>query len=61
MQTGTVTEFTRSHGHGFIKPDDDADGKHYFLHISEYVHGFFIDMIFINNQSLCILVISMTF
>ena len=33
VQTGTVTEFSRSHGHGFIKPD--VDEKLYFLHISE--------------------------
>merc|ERR1711993_193341 len=33
VQTGTVTEFSRSHGHGFIKPD--VDEKLYFLHISD--------------------------
>jgi len=35
VQTGTVTEFSRSHGHGFVKPDEDTEGKHYFLHISD--------------------------
>ena len=36
LQTGTITEFSRSHGHGFVRPDEETDGaKHYFLHISE--------------------------
>eukprot|EP00112_Aurelia_sp_Birch-Aquarium-sp1_P025949 Seg890.1 transcript_id=Seg890.1/GoldUCD/mRNA.D3Y31 product="Calcium-regulated heat-stable protein 1" protein_id=Seg890.1/GoldUCD/D3Y31 len=36
LQTGTITEFSRSHGHGFVRPDEETDGaKHYFLHISD--------------------------
>ncbi|XP_065065724.1 cold shock domain-containing protein C2-like [Rhopilema esculentum] len=35
VQTGTVTEFSRSHGHGFVKPDEESDEKHYFVHISD--------------------------
>ena len=32
---GTVVEFSKSKGHGFIKPDDEESSHHLFVHVSE--------------------------
>eukprot|EP00794_Sanderia_malayensis_P009182 gene9182-10156_t len=34
VETGVITEFSRSHGHGFVKADSEEE-KHYFVHISD--------------------------
>lgn len=35
VNTGVCTFFSRSQGHGFVKPNDDKYGEQIFMHVSD--------------------------